>query len=56
MVTANKIPGLRNELGNGPSRQRVAARMTQSASLRAFLRLRLRASASFTRFFSPGFR
>ena len=58
MVTANKIPGLRNELalGNGPSRQRMTARMTQSASLRAFLRLRLRASASFTRFFSPGFR
>ncbi len=58
MVTANKIPGLRNELalGNGPSRQSVTARMTQSASLRAFLRLRLRASASFTRFFSPGFR
>ena len=27
-----------------------------SCSLRAFLRLRLRASASFTRFFSPGFR
>jgi hypothetical protein len=28
----------------------------QSCSLRAFLRLRLRASASFTRFLSPGFR
>jgi hypothetical protein len=28
----------------------------QSCSLRAFLRLRLRASASFTRFRSPGFR
>jgi len=27
-----------------------------SCSLRAFLRLRLRASASFTRFFSPGFK
>ena len=27
-----------------------------SCSLRAFFRLRLRASASFTRFFSPGFR
>ena len=28
----------------------------QSCSLRAFLRLRLRARASLTRFFSPGFR
>lgn len=27
-----------------------------SCSLRCFLRLRLRASASFTRFFSPGFK
>jgi hypothetical protein len=28
----------------------------QSCSLRTFLRARLRASAAFTRFFSPGFR
>jgi hypothetical protein len=28
----------------------------QSCSLRAFLRLRFRATASLTRFFSPGFR
>jgi hypothetical protein len=28
----------------------------QSCSFRAFFRLRLRAKASFTRFFSPGFR
>jgi len=28
----------------------------QSCSFRAFFRLRLRANASFTRFFSPGFR
>ena len=28
----------------------------QSCSLRIFLRLRFRANASFTRFFSPGFR
>ncbi len=59
MVTANKIPGLRNELEyqrNGPSRQSVTARMAQSCSLRAFLRLRFLASASLTRFFSPGFR
>jgi len=34
----------------------ATARMAQSCSLRAFFRLRLRASASFTRFFSPGFR
>jgi hypothetical protein len=35
---------------------RVTARINQSCSFRAFLRLRLRAKASFTRFFSPGFR
>jgi hypothetical protein len=29
---------------------------SQSCSFRAFFRLRLRANASFTRFFSPGFR
>jgi hypothetical protein len=28
----------------------------QSCSFRAFFRLRLRANASFTRFFSPGFK
>jgi hypothetical protein len=43
------------EQGNGPPLG-VAAHEPQSCSLRAFFRLRLRASASFTRFFSPGFR
>ena len=34
----------------------AVAPLTYSCSLRAFLRLRFRASASFARFFSPGFR
>jgi len=34
----------------------IASNLLQSCSLRTFLRARLRASAAFTRFFSPGFR
>jgi hypothetical protein len=44
--------GKRN--GSPPPRQRPIG--CQSCSLRAFLRLRFRAKASLTRFFSPGFR
>ncbi len=36
--------------------ERRPLRLIYSCSFRAFFRLRLRAKASFTRFFSPGFR
>jgi len=36
--------------------QSATLKTPYSASLRAFLRFRLRANAAFTRFFSPGFR
>jgi hypothetical protein len=58
MDAANKMPTKQqNEVvrGSGPP-QGAAARVNQSASLRAFLRLRFLARASFTRFFSPGLR
>ena len=40
----------------GQGHNHVVTPITYSCSFRAFLRLRLRASASFTRFFSPGLR
>ena len=45
-------------LEKGRSRSHGVERLNfdQSCSFRAFFRLRLRANASFTRFFSPGFR
>jgi hypothetical protein len=41
-----------------PGKERLFAALIlrQSCSLRVFLRALLRASAAFTRFFSPGFR
>jgi hypothetical protein len=38
------------------TKRHYGKKMNYSCSLRTFFRFRLRASASFTRFFSPGFR
>jgi hypothetical protein len=43
-------------MGNNEGQIGCDPRLYYSASLRAFFRLRLRAKAFFTRFFSPGFR
>ena len=48
--------GMRCEKGRGRTHEEERPDFDQSCSFRAFFRLRLRANASFTRFFSPGFR
>ena len=51
-----KDQGTRYRQGKEPLATGERPTNDQSCSFRAFFRLRLRASASFTRFFSPGFR
>ena len=56
MITHIPDPGMRYKEGKRAATTGERPNFNQSCSFRAFFRLRLRANASFTRFFSPGFR
>jgi hypothetical protein len=56
MVRISQTKECAADKGRGRSHGEERPDIDQSCSFRAFFRLRLRANASFTRFFSPGFR
>ena len=56
VITHIPDQGMRYKEGKRAATTGERPNFNQSCSFRAFFRLRLRANASFTRFFSPGFR